>query len=71
MPNSTHNACIKLAIVALGSQKRPSIHATAKKYALVKSTLRRRWNSESGSQEAIISEYRQQLIFAQEEILIK
>ena len=59
MNSSTKNAQIELAIADLNQQDKPNVLATAKKYALVESTLRRRWKGKSMSQEAASSEYKQ------------
>ena len=71
MQNSTHNARIELALADLKDQKKPNILATAKKFHLVESTLRRRWNGETMSKQAAISEFKQLLTYVQEEALIE
>ena len=71
MQNSTHNARIELALADLKEQKKPNVLATAKKFHLVESTLRRRWKGETMSKQAAISEYQQLLTFVQEEALIE
>ena len=70
MATSTHNARIELAIADLKSQEVPKYAATARKYALEPSTLRRRFQHITTSKEAANSLYRQRLTFAQEEVLI-
>ena len=70
MDNLTHDRRIELAISDLESQERPKVAPIARKYALVESTLRWRWNGRSMSRAAAASEYRRRLTSAQEEILI-
>ena len=63
-------ASIDLALADLNAQLQPNIRATARKYGLVESTLRRRWNGQTMSRQDASSEYRQRLTNAQEEALI-
>jgi hypothetical protein len=70
MASTTHEARIELALADLGRQERPNIMGTAKKFSLIESTLRRRFQGKTLSRAAATSEYRQNLTFAQEEILI-
>ena len=70
MDNSTHNARIELALADIALQEKPNYSAAAKKYAVDRTTLRRRHNGEQGSIGAANSEYRQRLTFVQEEDLI-
>jgi hypothetical protein len=70
MASTTHEARIELALADLYRQEKPNIMGTAKKYTLVESTLRRRYKGKSLSRTAAISEHRQNLTFAQEEVLI-
>ena len=70
MNNSTTNAPIDLALADLSLQDLPNVLATAKKFDVVESTLRRRWKGETISRKNIASEYYQRLINAQEEALI-
>ena len=70
MKNSNHNQSIDEALTDLRLQERPNILATAKKYYLVESTLRRRWQAKSVSHAQASSLYKQRLTTAQEEQLI-
>ena len=70
MKNPNHNQSIDEALVYLSLQERPNILATVKKYQLVESTLRRRWQGRTVSYQDAASEYRQRLTNAQEEQLI-
>lgn len=70
MASTTNNARIELALADLDSQEKPNFSGTAKKYGLVGSTLRRRYQGKTMSRAAATSEHRQNLTFAQEEILI-
>ena len=62
---------IDLALADLNAQLLPNIRATARKYQLVKSTLRRRWNSQTTSRQDTSSKYIQRLTNSQEEVLIE
>ena len=61
---------MELALADLNRQDKPNFLGTAKKYGLVGSTLRRRYQGKTMSRVAANSEYRQNLTFAQEEVLI-
>ena len=61
---------INLTLVDLNAQLSPNIRATAKKFNLVESTLRRRWNSQIMSRKDAFSEYKQRLTNVQEKALI-
>ena len=70
MASTTHEARIELALADLDRQERPNIMGTAKKFNLIESTLRRRFQGKTLSRAAATSEHRQNLTFAQEEVLI-
>ena len=70
MDNSTKNKSIELAIADLKCQLKPNINATAKKYGLVESTLRRRFNGETMSIASARATTHQRLSTVQEEVLI-
>ena len=70
MASTTNNARMELALADLNRQDKPNFLGTAKKYGLVGSTLRRRYQGKTMSRVAANSEYRQNLTFAQEEVLI-
>ena len=70
MKNSNHNLVIDEALADLRLQERPNILATAIKYQLVESTLRRRWQRKTVSIEEASSEWRQRLTNAQEDQLV-
>ena len=70
MNNTTTTAPIDQAIANLESQERPNILATAKKFGLVESTLRRRWKGQSVSRREASSTHKQRLTTVQEEALI-
>ncbi|KAL2044104.1 hypothetical protein ABVK25_012466 [Lepraria finkii] len=70
MDCSTHNARIDLAVADLHQQEKPNFKATARKYAVNSTTLKRRYQGRQLSKQAASSEYRQYLTFAQEETLI-
>ena len=70
MKTINHNQSIDEALADLRLQEHPNILATAKKYQLVESTLRRRWQGITVSYQEAVSEYRQRLTNAQEEQLI-
>jgi hypothetical protein len=57
MNKSTRNTQIELAIADLKQQMKPNITATARKYAVNESTLRKRWNGKTMSQSEASSEY--------------
>ena len=61
---------IDKAIDELNAQLVPNIRATAKKYQLVESTLRRRWKGQTLSIRDAISQYQQRLTNVQEEALV-
>jgi hypothetical protein len=69
MNKSTHDTQIELTIADLKQQMKPNVAATAKKYAVNESTLRKRWNGKTMSQSEASSEYKQRLTLAQEEVL--
>lgn len=71
MDISTKNTRIELALADLKEQEKPNILVTAKKYDLVESTLRRRWQGKTMSHEAASSEFKQRLTNTQEETLIQ
>ena len=70
MDNSTTERRIELAIADLESQEVPNYSATAKVYNIERTTLQRRYNSQTVSQKAAMSECRQRLTNSQEEVLI-
>ena len=70
MNNSTHDARIELAIDQLNQQSKPNVSEIARKFGLVKSTLRRRYRGKTVSRHEINSEYKQRLNCIQEEALI-
>ena len=70
MNNSTKNQPIELALADLSLQEQPNIRDTARRYELVESTLRRRWNGQTVSRHDAVSEYKKRLTDAQEEALI-
>ena len=61
---------IDKALDDLNRQLVPNIRATARKYQLVESTLRRPWNGQTLLIHNTMSEYQQQFTNAQEEALI-
>ena len=63
-------ASIDSALADLNAQSHPNIRATARKYGLVESTLRRRWKGQTMSRQDATSEYIQRLTNSQEEALI-
>jgi hypothetical protein len=65
-----HNARIAEAIADLESQARPNIAATAKKYAVARTTLSERFKGKSTTIEEATSYSRKQLTTTQEEALI-
>ena len=67
---STNMASIDSALADLNAQLHPNIRATARKYGLVESTLRRRWKGQTMSRQDAASEYIQRLTNSQEEALI-
>ena len=62
---------IELALESLTLQDAPSINATAKKFGVVESTLRRRWKGETVPRIEANSIHRQKLTNAQEASLIQ
>ena len=64
-------ASIDLALADLNAQLLPNIRATARKYQLVESTLRRRWNGQTTSHQDCSSKYKQRLTSGQEDALIE
>ena len=70
MKNSNHNQSIDIALADLRLQEHPNINATAIKYKLVESTLRRRWQGKTVSFQEASSEWRQRLTNAQEDQLV-
>ena len=70
MKNPNHNQSIDEALADLRLQECPNIYATAIKYQLVESTLRRRWQRKTVSFQEASSEWRQRLINAQEDQLV-
>jgi hypothetical protein len=70
MASTTNHARMELALADLSRQEKPNFLGTAKKYGLVGSTLRRRYQGKTMSRGAANSEYRQNLTFTQEEVLI-
>ena len=62
---------IEAALEDLTLQDAPNVNATAKKYNIVESTLRRRWKGGSVSRMEANSIYRQKLTNAQEASLIQ
>ena len=63
-------ASIDSALADLNAQLHPNIRATARKYGLVESTLRRRWKGQTMSRQDAVSEYIQRFTNSQEEALI-
>ena len=61
MKNPTHNASIEEALADLSIQEHPNVLATARKYYLVESTLRRRWKGKTTSHPVCASEFKQRL----------
>ena len=70
MNNSLNSTSMKLAIADLELQNKPNILATAKKYNVVESTLRRRWKDQSVSYEETSDIHKQRLSSIEEEALI-
>ena len=70
MKNPTHNASIEEALTDLSVQEYPNVLATAQKYHLVESTLRRRWKDKTTSHPVCALEFKRRLTDAQEESLI-
>ena len=66
-----NNALIEQAIDDLISQDAPNVRETARKYDLVHSTLLRRYNGRTVSTAEALSQKRQLLTDAQEEVIIK
>ena len=62
---------MELALAELDSAFKPNVLATAKKFNLSKSTLRRRWKGIQLSREEASSKYRKRLTTTQEEVLIE
>jgi hypothetical protein len=58
MDKSTHNDRMELALADLKQQEKPNILGTAKNFSLAESTLRKRWQGKSMSQQAASSEYK-------------
>ena len=71
MNNLTHDARIELAIADLELQSEPNYRATAKKFAVNYTTLRRRCLGLQQSRQDALSEHRQRLTQVQEDVLIK
>jgi hypothetical protein len=71
MNKSTHNDRMELALADLKQQEKPNVLHTAKKISLAESTLRKRWQGKSMSQQAANSEYKQRLTDAQETMLVQ
>jgi Tc5 transposase DNA-binding domain len=65
-----HNERIATAIADLGTQDRPNITATAKRYKIARKTLSDRFHGKSTTIEEVNSYVRQQLTTSQEEALI-
>ena len=70
MNNSLNSTPMKLAIADLELQDKPNILATAKKYNVVESTLRRRWKDQSVFHEKTSDIHKQRLSSIEEEALI-
>ena len=70
MATTTHDTRIELVLADLKRQDEPNIRGTARKYQLIESTLRRRFQGKNLSRSAANSGYRQNLTFAQEQVLI-
>ena len=62
---------IELTIADLKQQMKPNVTATARKYAVNESTLRKRWTGKTVSQSEASSKYKQRLTSAQEEVLVE
>ena len=62
---------MELALAELNNTFNPNVLATAKKFNLSESTLRRRWKSIQLSREEASSKYRQRLTTTQEKVLIE
>ena len=58
MDCSTHNARINLAVADLRKQEKPNFKATARKYTVNSTTLKRRYQGRQLSKQAASSEYR-------------
>ena len=71
MASTTNNTALELALADLRSQDRPHYRATALKYHVDKSTLRRRFLGLSTSAAAASSIYHQRLSAVQENVLIE
>ena len=67
---TTHDTQIELAIADLKQQMKPNIAATARKYAVNESTLKKRWNKKNYVSEQASSEYKQRLTSTQGEVLV-
>lgn len=65
-----HNQAISDAIADLESQESPNISATALKWGIVESTLRRRWKGQTVSYSTARSQSSMLLTHAQESVLI-
>src|SRR5450432_1245537 len=70
MRDSTNEAQLELAIADLMNQSIPNISGTARKYAVDRTTLRRRFNGTQRSRHAAYEDSHQCLTTAQEEALI-
>jgi hypothetical protein len=71
MDNLSHNDRIELAIAELESQAQPNFAATARKYNLKRTTLSRRFKSETGFKENAISYALKALTNVEEDVLMR
>ncbi len=71
MDNSTTKSPIELALEDLDSQKQPNYAATARKFAISRTTLSRRHRGVATSRAIATSETKQRLTNDQEEVLIR
>jgi len=71
MDNLTHDARIELGIGDLESQAKPNYRATAKKYEVNYTTLRRRFLRQQSSRQVANAKNHQCLTIAQEKVLIQ
>ena len=71
MDNPTYDMRIDLAIADLSEQVKPNYSATAKRFDVERTTLRRRFQGEQASRAVANSEHRQCLSNLQEKTLIE
>ncbi len=70
MDNIPHNDQIKLAITNLKSQSHPNFSATVRKYEVERTTLAKRFRSETRSREEATSNSFKTLTNVQENVLV-